>query len=166
MIDKEMIKELKFENVSESEIDEVLEVYRNVIKNTLTTWDENYPNKELLLKDIKNKELFCLKADKIIAVAYVSNYFESEDNNWKYDFKNPYRFARICTLSEYQGLGVGTKMLSEIIKFVKNLNCDGLQIAVYIKNISAIKLYEKFGFIKTGSKNEFGYDYFKYELSF
>lgn len=165
-IKDDFVNTLKFEYVTENEIDEVLNLYKNVIRTTLTTWDDNYPNRELLIKDINNKELFALKNNEIIAVAYISNYFESENASWKYNLKNPFRFARICTSPEYQGLGVGTKMLTEIINHVKSLGCDGLQIAVYIKNTAAIRLYEKFNFIKTGEKNEYGFDYFKYELKF
>jgi ribosomal protein S18 acetylase RimI-like enzyme len=157
-----------FELANTKNLDEIMNLYKNVIKTTLTTWDDDYPNKELILKDIKNKELFILKTEnsEIISVAFVSNNFESNDIKWKYKLSNPFRFARICTHPNYQRIGVGTRMLSEIINFVKKRNCDGMQILVYVKNVAAIKLYEKFGFENTGEYTEYGYDYYSFELKF
>lgn len=167
MKDKINTNNLSFQLVKETELDEVWDLYKLVIKTTLTTWDENYPSIDLIKSDISNNELFCIKtnSNKIVAVAYVSNYFENI-KTWQNKLYNPYKFARICTHPEYQGLGIATFFLQNIIDYCKNKNSDGLQISVYINNIAAIKLYNKFNFIKTGTSSNYGYDYYNFELVF
>lgn len=166
-MENEFAKQLEFEIVKKDEVKEVMALYKEVIKTTLTTWNKNYPAKDLIKEDIQNKDLFCLKdkTKKIIAVAYISNQFEDEEYKCGEKFVNPYRFARICTHPDYQHMGVGTRMMEEILKVAKTNNSDGFKISVYKKNEAAIKLYKKFGFVQIGEKkNYYGYDYFIFEL--
>ncbi len=48
------------------------------------------------------------------------------------------------------GLGLGTLMLQEIFKLVKQTEFEQLELTVFEDNIRAIHLYEKVGFVKTG----------------
>ncbi len=57
----------------------------------------------------------------------------------------------ISVLKKYWGLGVGTKMMEEVIKFAnKNEVIEVIHLTVRADNVFAIKLYEKFGFEKVG----------------
>lgn len=48
------------------------------------------------------------------------------------------------------GLGLGTLMLQEILKLVKQTEFEQLELTVFADNLRAIRLYEKSGFVKTG----------------
>lgn len=157
----------KFLPVEKGEEKKVKELYRQVIKTTLTTWDEEYPSMEMIEDDIKNKELYCLKDSrgKIMGVCFISDKFEGEED-WKEEMIKPYRFARICSLPSLQGFGIATKMMKEIIAYAKARGSDGFRISVYDKNISALKLYSKFGFNKVGESFKYGFNFYLHELKF
>ena len=49
------------------------------------------------------------------------------------------------------GKGIGNALLDYSIEFAKNSGIKTIRLDVYEKNIPAIKLYEKNGFIYTGT---------------
>lgn len=56
---------------------------------------------------------------------------------------------------EYQGKGIGTFATKEILNHAfKNLNINRIELSVIESNIRAIKLYEKVGFIREGTKRK------------
>ncbi len=52
---------------------------------------------------------------------------------------------------EVCGLGLGTIMLKEILKIVRQTSFEQLELTVFADNLRAIHLYEKAGFKKVGS---------------
>ncbi|MGL5753970.1 MAG: GNAT family N-acetyltransferase [Paraclostridium sp.] len=55
--------------------------------------------------------------------------------------------------SEYQGKGIGTKLMEELLDLADNwLMLVRVELGVYPDNIKAIKLYESLGFEKEGLK--------------
>lgn len=56
----------------------------------------------------------------------------------------------ISLREEVCGLGLGTLMLQEIFKIVKQTAFEQLELTVFGDNLRAIGLYEKMGFAKTG----------------
>jgi len=58
----------------------------------------------------------------------------------------------ISVLKSEWGNGVGTMLLEEIIRFARNTaKVQILSLEVRSDNVRAIRLYEKFGFLKTGT---------------
>ncbi len=148
-------------------IDEIYELYQNVIKKTFTTWDKSYPSKQLIGVDIKNKNLYVLKLNgKIVAVSFLGEY-ENQDDDWKHKLNNGFGIARICVSPDYQGRGIGASLLKLLIEEAKNRGADGLHFHVCVQNKSAIKMYEKAGFENCGiGKPNYGFEYYKYEMVF
>ena len=58
---------------------------------------------------------------------------------------------RIYVLDEYQGQNIGKDMLLNIIEIAKNEKKIFLWLGVWEKNTSAIRFYERYGFIKFGT---------------
>jgi len=56
----------------------------------------------------------------------------------------------IAVHPEHQGKGIGQKLLFEGIKHIEALGINKIKLEVRPNNISAIKIYEKFGFRKVG----------------
>jgi ribosomal protein S18 acetylase RimI-like enzyme len=58
---------------------------------------------------------------------------------------------------DQQGKGVGKSFLKELLNVIKNDGYSSVVLTVDIKNISAVKLYEKLGFvIKETREDEYG----------
>lgn len=53
-------------------------------------------------------------------------------------------------LPEYRKQGIGTKLLAAIEEKSKKLNCCKITLEVQEKNATAVRVYEKSGFTKTG----------------
>lgn len=158
---------LKLSNAKSEDFDEILNLYKGVIDTTFTTWDENYPSKQLIYDDIIKSNLYILKEDnKLIAVSYLGKN-ENEDEDWQYKLSNPLSVARICVSPTQQGKGIGTYFMEKLIEKAKKMGADGMHFHVCTKNLSAMKMYEKAGFKNCGlGKSNYGFDFYKYEMIF
>ena len=67
-----------------------------------------------------------------------------------------YEVGNICIIPEYQGKGIGTKILKDKLKENKDRNID----IQYFKQNPVGKLYERLGFVPSG-ETEFHYQMVK-----
>ncbi len=62
----------------------------------------------------------------------------------------------ISVRKKYWNLGIGTRMMEELIKFAKGIaKLEVIELEVRANNHSAIRLYEKFGFERIGVFKKF-----------
>ncbi len=61
----------------------------------------------------------------------------------------------ISVKREYWSMGIGTAGMKELISFAKNKGTKNILLGVIEDNYNAIKLYEKFGFVKVGEHKNF-----------
>lgn len=66
--------------------------------------------------------------------------------------------ANIAVKREYRGLGVGEKLMKDLIDLAKSLDAQFLTLEVRQSNNVAKKMYEKFGFEKVGERKNFYVD--------
>jgi dTDP-4-amino-4,6-dideoxy-D-galactose acyltransferase len=62
------------------------------------------------------------------------------------EFSNYAQIGLIGVGSEYQGKGIGKKLLSVAEQYLKQRNCTTLNVATQTSNIHALNLYTRFGF--------------------
>lgn len=66
------------------------------------------------------------------------------------------RLYSICTLKEFQGFGLATKLLTELeSRTADDKDCAYLRLEVKADNKSAIKLYKKMGYVKFTQKENY-----------
>jgi RimJ/RimL family protein N-acetyltransferase len=63
----------------------------------------------------------------------------------------------------WRGLGVGTALLRDAIRWARSVGVEKLELTVYPGNAAARALYERFGFVREGrlvrhSKKSYGYE--------
>ncbi|MBP6116337.1 MAG: GNAT family N-acetyltransferase [Neisseriaceae bacterium] len=59
---------------------------------------------------------------------------------------------------QYAGKGVGSRLLAAAIELADRwVNVQRLELTVFVDNVAAIKLYEKFGFVVEGRARGFAY---------
>lgn len=61
----------------------------------------------------------------------------------------------VVTAPEYRNLGVGSKMLEELLRLGAERGITAYTLEVRVSNAPAIRLYEKFGFVSEGIRPEF-----------
>lgn len=117
----------------------------NIEYNSGYHWSKYSLNKEIklatkLLKEGK-ESVFLIKENKKF-VGYIS-----------IRIKNKMGEIGISVLKNFQGKGIGSKLMSFIIDFAKKNNCKKIKAEVWEKN-KAIGLYKKYKFaIKSKKKN-------------
>ncbi|MDR1976831.1 MAG: GNAT family N-acetyltransferase [Campylobacteraceae bacterium] len=64
--------------------------------------------------------------------------------------KNSIRIYSLAVKKEFRSCGVGLKLLEKSIAHAKDRDKKSINLEVNAANLSAIRLYEKVGFVKTG----------------
>ena len=93
-------------------------------------------------------------ADKILLGAVWARLFSEENKGYGF-VSNEIPELAIAVVPEFQGRGIGTKLLETLIAAARGLNFPALSLSVYRKN-PARKLYERFGFHDADTSNETG----------
>lgn len=104
---------------------------------------------------IKDKEqntdtllLLGIIEDKIVSLAHINSLSQRRIAH--------YSEMSITVKQEYQGLGIGTAVMKELIKFAKeNSLIKYISLGVKASNEKAISLYQKFGFKRVGVHKDY-----------
>jgi len=153
--------------VSLNEIDKVMILYKNIIENRYTTWNEYYPNKEIILEDINDSNLICVKSnEELIGIVCIGKEWNEDVNVWNTRFNNPGTFMRIGVHSKFKGKGVGDILLNYVLNELKIRGFDGVRILVDSNNFNALKLYNRFNFKFFQKEEHFDFVWDCMELKF
>ena len=145
----------------EDELPLVWEMYQDAKSYDGCVWNDEYPDKELLIEDFKNGNLcvFVLK-NKIIGA--ISIEFDDELDNfdcWKVQSEKSVSFARVVIAKDFLGQGYGTKMVEKLLNVFEQSDWGVVRILVSPKNLSAMAIYKKLGFEFLCIKNVFEQDF-------
>ena len=121
--------------------------YKKYVEDCWGEWIEddqrNYFDK--FIENVRNNAYIIMLRDKKIG------FYNGEVlNNGNYEVGN------ICIIPEYQGQGIGTKILKDILNKYKNMNIE----IQYFKQNPVGKLYKELGFIPNG-ETEYHYQMIK-----
>jgi ribosomal protein S18 acetylase RimI-like enzyme len=147
-----------FRNAVKSDIDELVSLYRSVVKNMndngIFQWDETYPNRDVVEEDISKNQLYVGTIDGIIATAYTINDVSDDLKNIA-KWKNPdisYRnIHRICVNPEFRGQKIAEKAMKHIEEQMLNENIHALRLDTVSQNVPAVSLYKKLGYTIVGT---------------
>ncbi len=116
-------------------------------------WDELYPTRDDFFSDIDKNTLYvAVEDDKIIAVYVISQECDEEYHTceWNNPDERAYIIHRLCVSPDFQGKGIGSKVLAHIEQQIKSMGYTSVRLDVFSQNPYALKLYEKFGYEKRG----------------
>ena len=145
---------------AESDLDEIVALVKSAIavmdRQGILQWDEVYPAREDLLRDIQLSSLFVGERDcgsgKRIAVIYVLNtecYEGYETAVWQCN--DGYRVIhRLCVHPDFQNQGIARQTLAHIEQEAARLGATSLRLDVFSQNPFSLRLYEHAGYRKTG----------------
>jgi ribosomal protein S18 acetylase RimI-like enzyme len=147
------------------DIPEIANIYSSLVGTPGCTWDSDYPNRETAESDVGSKSLYVLKKDgRIVAVASAGPFDELGHLPWLP--KHPCELARIGVAPSMHNKGVGTVILQNVMKAMKEKGFDGIRMLVSKTNPAALALYEKNGFEKCGEVFMYDIDFYCYQIQF
>nr|WP_245251526.1 GNAT family N-acetyltransferase [Paenibacillus turicensis] len=91
-----------------------------------------------------------------IACAFVlnSNYDEEYINgDWKYGNESFSIVHRLCVNPDFQNQGIGTRSMVLIEKMLRKNGIKSIRLDAFSLNPSALRLYEKIGYVRVGEAN-------------
>jgi len=130
--------ELKFVEVTSENIDEVYTIEESSFKIPWT--------KKSLLDGAMRKDTIYLTAvysDK--PIAYIGVWLIVDDAE----------ITNVATLKEFQGRGVATVLMEEVLKRCKERKVERFTLEVRPSNLPAITLYKKFGMEENGRRKHY-----------
>ena len=140
-----------------SELEEVVGLYKKAIAhmhlNGIFQWDDIYPNEKVLRKDIEKGELYIFSIDEKPAAAVVLNRkfdLEYYIGRWVNNDSSFYVVHRLCVSPDFQGMGVGRRVMLEIEKLLVQMGAKSIRLDAFPKNPAAISLYQRLGYNKVG----------------
>ncbi|OCW92388.1 acetyltransferase [Macellibacteroides sp. HH-ZS] len=154
--------DLIFESGVTSDIDELEVLYNNLndylsMHTNYPGWIKGvYPTRKNATEGISNQNLFVVRSEGKIAGSIILNHQPEDaynDVNWLVDakYENIYVLRTFVIHPDFIGKGIGNELLNYSIGLAKNSGIKSIRLDVYEKNIPAIRLYEKNGFVFTGT---------------
>ena len=130
--------ELRYSQLNENYIDAITELDRICFS---IPWSRN-----LFLSELQSKNAhYLIVIDDNAVVGYCGiNYVCLEGS-----------ITNIAVHPEYRKQGIASTLLEKMIDFAVGENLEFITLEVRESNINAIKLYEKFGFEKVGSRKNY-----------
>ena len=153
---------LSFEEITEDDLKDLRSISIKTFKQTFAAQNSSenvslYLRNKMSIKQLKqevcdtnSKFYFIKKKNKIIG--YTKLNFKGSQREKMY-IDNGFEIERIYLITEYQGVGVGKKILTKIFKIGKERGYEKLWLGVWEKNFKAINFYKKNGFKKFGKYN-------------
>ena len=115
-------------------------------------WDEDLKNIEKLYLNNQGEFLVAIRDDKIVGMGAL---LRKDDSIAK--------IMRMRVLPDYQCKGIGKLILKELETTAKNLGYKKIILDTTLKQIVAQKMYEKYGYKKTGRTDIGGFESILYE---
>lgn len=140
------------------DLDEIFAIFRAAIdemeRQGIHQWDEVYPDRDILRRDIIVGQLFIGRIQSKIVCAYVLNSecdIEYQLGDWKYPREYARIVHRLCVHPNYQNQGIARSTMLHIEQQAKLLGASSIRLDAFTLNPYALRLYEKLGYNCVGT---------------
>ena len=143
---------MKFRKTHIDDIDDIMKIIdqaqRYFKENGIDQWQNNYPNKDVIINDLNNDESYVLAdEEKVIATAAIS--FNGENTydtiyDGKWISNNKYAVIhRIAVDNNYKGKGISTRIIKEVEGLCIDKKVNSIKVDTHEDNISMQNLLKK-----------------------
>ncbi|GGF21926.1 GNAT family N-acetyltransferase [Flavobacterium limi] len=141
-----------------NDLGKILEIVNHSILNTTANYSYEIQNLEVQTKwfeDKKAKNIPVIVADLDGEVAGYGTYGQFREKiGYQYTVEHS-----VYVVDDVIGKGVGSKLLTELIRLAKEQGYHVMIGAIDADNAGSIAFHEKFGFVNTGTIREVGYKF-------
>ena len=119
-------------------------------------WQNNYPNEEVLIRDINNKNLYVYEFDdKVVGFCAIIfgidvTYNKIYNGKWLGENNNYVTIHRIATLKEYRKHNIASEFVLYTKKLAQERNLESIRIDTHKDNVAMNSFLLKNGFVKCG----------------
>ncbi|MGA8941980.1 MAG: GNAT family N-acetyltransferase [Thermoactinomyces sp.] len=149
---------MEFVKARPDQFSEIVRIFEHVKEGLreqgIDQWTEDYPDREILQKDIGNGNMYLLVSEgEIAAIAALDQNQEPqyEDIPWKDKTGNFLVVHRLCVNPDYQGKGISRLFMDEIERFAKDQGYSSIRLDTQMVNEKAMNLYESHDYEKRGT---------------
>ena len=161
-----MIKDFTLKKAADSDLAPIRMLYWKLLDSSeqyahILQWKKDiYPADEDWKFYIDNNEMYVLCDHNDLIGAFVLTRSQSQDYrkiDWEIDAKDDeVSVVHLLVVDpDYQGRGIATAILDEIIRIAKTMGKKAVRLDAIITNKPAQKIYEKYGFIRRGQAQEY-----------
>ena len=150
-----MKNDFKIRLIQESDLEEVLNIYKYYVDNTVISFEYEAPTKEEYFQRIKTNSsnyawLVCLHGTEIIGFAYGSTHRYRTAYQWSPE-------ATIYIKSQFQSKGIGKVLYQSLFDVLKLQGYVNVYAGVAIPNEKSVALHQSLGFEEIGTFKNVGY---------
>lgn len=139
--------EITLEKANQDDIPALLAVCRAAAATHGSTWDDNYPNAEILSEDVEHGVLYKIMAENdIIGLLSCGETGELSMLSDPDDGAHPFDFARFGIHPRCQGKGFGHAALAAAVGLCEKLCGTAVRVLVSPDNPAALCVYQREGF--------------------
>ena len=127
-----------------------------------SSWNDAYPNSEILSRDIDVGQLFEIYADGECAGIICMGEEEEElvGLPWQHPAHHASEFSRFCLAADKQGKGLARPVLEAAFSHARACGYDAAHILVTTCHEQALALYKKIGFVCLGEAHLWDEDFY------
>ena len=141
-------------------------LYRSLLREPYSTWDEDYPSREIVDEDLLHNDVLVLRLPEgDIGAAIVMEKGEEfeADVPWYPDVTRWCALGRLGVAHGMQGRGVARRMLSEAMAHARAEGYEAVRFLVGARNVPALRSYATLGFEVCGHTRMWDEDWPCYE---
>ncbi len=133
-------------------------LYRSLIDMPYGTWNEDYPDFELVKEDLARSEVFVMRDGGRLIAAIVNEDSDEFDGMapWYGDVRKWAQLGRLGVDKAYQGRGIGRTMMRHALECARKEGCDAVRLLVGVHNLPAQRAYATLGFDVCGEAEAWG----------
>ena len=147
---------LQYRTAALEDLQAILELLFSVKENNqkigLKIWQHDYPNANVIMRDLSSASGRVIEDGDGNILAYTA--FVKTDEEYgpeAFGYRYLMTFSRLMVNPDYLKQGIAYFLIQQIINETRMIDCRGLGITVDGFNEAAINLYKKFGFNRTGT---------------
>lgn len=155
----------RFAPVKADYAEEAVALYNSLKNLPGCTWDEGYPDRQIILDDIAAGNLYgAFDENRLVAVGAAQPDRELIHLNcWRIPAQDPCVFSRIGVHTAYQGKGIAGEMVRYMEEEMRLKGFDAVRMLVSPGNEKALRAYRSCGYEECGSTRMYEEDWLCFE---
>ena len=141
-----------------SDLNSIIKIIRlcanYMISDDIFQWNNTYPNKEIIQKDIEHNEMHVYETkSEIIGCIVISETKDQEYKSVKWLKNNDscIYIHRLAVNPVHQNSGIGNKLMDYAENYARKKQLTSVRLDTFSKNLKNQKFYERRGYVKLES---------------